>query len=80
MESINRHFKDPTQNIELVLQTNNKINGEYQKETILFDPKKETIDKKTVTVNNIQYSLSLKPDSKLGYKIIVKKGDIGSAE
>jgi len=76
MESINKHFKDPTQPIEMILQTNNKVSGEYQKETLLFDPKKETIDKKTVTVNNIKYSLSLKPDSKLGYKIIVKKGEV----
>ena len=78
MESINKHFKDPTQQIELMLQTNNKVSGEYQKETILFDPKKETIDKKTVTVNNIQYSLSLKPDYTFGYKIIVKKGEISA--
>jgi hypothetical protein len=75
-ESVNAHFKDPTQPIKLSLQTNNKTGGEYQKETIEFDPKKESIDKKEITVSGIKYSLSLKTDNKIGYKIIVKKGEV----
>lgn len=78
MESTNAYFKDPTQNITLSLQTNNKIAGEYQKETIVFNPSKENIEQKEITINNIKYSLTLKRDKEkeLGYKIIVKKEEV----
>ena len=78
MESTNAYFKDPTQNITLSLQTNNKIADEYQKETIVFNPSKESIEQKEITINNIKYTLTLKHDKEkeLGYKIIVKKGEV----
>ena len=75
-QSANEYFKDPTQNISLSLQTNNKIGGEYQKETIIFDPARQNIEPKEIVFSGITYGLSIKMDDKMGYKIIVKKGQV----
>ena len=74
-ENRNKYFKDPSQNIEIVLKTNNKMGEVYQEEKLIFNPQKETLDKKEITINNIKYSLSVKKDDKMGYKIVVYKGE-----
>lgn len=72
----NEYFQNPDTTITLLLQTNNKIGDTYQKQEILFDPVKQSIDKKEIIVNNIRYSITLKADEKVGYKIIIKKGEV----
>ncbi|MEI8009147.1 MAG: hypothetical protein WCI00_07420 [bacterium] len=64
-ENRNKYFKDPSQNTEMVLKTNNKTGDIYQEEKLVFNPQKETLDKKEITINKIKYSLSIKTDSKM---------------
>ena len=74
-ENRNKYFKDPSQNTEMVLKTNNKTGDIYQEEKLVFNPQKETLDKKEITINKIKYSLSIKTDSKMWYRIVVHKGE-----
>ena len=75
IESINTHFKDPTKDIEFTIRTNNKVGGKYVEQKIKFNPTKETLDPKNITIDGIKYGLRLKTDNKMIYKIIVNKGE-----
>ena len=69
----NKYFKNPESNIELFLKTNNQVGGEYQETKIIFDPIKESVEPTEITINTIKYSLAVKPDSELWYKVVIKK-------